>query len=105
MEVLELENYLLLNNSTETSHHKFSVATAQEVQTELCFLALGSFHILYLQFYFWTQLTARIPLQVCLLFTVHYGRYLMKQHMCLYVHGCISHHCSLYSLLLSSYDL
>lgn len=55
MEVLELENYLLLNNSTETSHHKFSVATAQEVQTELCFLALGSFHILYLQFYFWTQ--------------------------------------------------
>lgn len=55
MEVLELENYSVLNNSTETSHHKFSVATAQEVQTELCFLALGSFHILYLQFYFWTQ--------------------------------------------------
>lgn len=47
MEVSELENYLLLNNSTETSHHKFSVATAQEVQTELCFLAVGSFHILY----------------------------------------------------------
>lgn len=103
MEVLELENYLLLNNSTETSHHKFSVATAQEVQTELCFLAHGSFHILYLQFYFWTQqicqdTPAGLPL-------VHYGRCLMEEHMCLHVHGWISHQCSLDSLPLSSYDL
>lgn len=86
MEVSELENYLLLNNSTETSHHKFSVATAQEVQTEL-FLGPWIFPYIVLRFYFWTQQIARTPLQVCLLFTVHYGRCLMKRvFACAWIH-------------------
>lgn len=103
MEVSELENYLLLNNSRETSHHKFSVATAQEVQTELCFLALGSFHTLYSDFIFGHNRLPGHPCRSasCSLFTMED----VWWNVCLHVHGCISHHCSLYSLLLSSYDL
>lgn len=95
----ELENYLLLNNSTKTYHQLDFLHTnltpwifygnCTRGANRVVFLGPWIFPYIVLLIYFWMQQITRTPLQVCLLFSVHNGGCLINERVCvcMYMHA------------------